>query len=308
MLRVYVIMPSCVSAICLSEYESHREAKDVVSAAGCEDFAVAVRYYVACGLVEAYIIGYVKEYAAYLYSQAGLPKVGLVVEHLLQIVIFEVLELLFAQRWKKELCSWTGEDAQTVASFLHNVETKENRHLHAVCPQVVDGVVGYKVLFAVRLPVMKIEVVVGDAERAFGLQVELPLCHPGKKRNGISYLVALYVVRVKLVALDAKFGVVVCHSLETGLHSNIVVYISSLLCCGKKRENCNQGQYKAAHSHILLLLYAPTELAYEIAQVEIFAVGVHQRVGSGKVPLTGYGVEVAVVGLYVHNLGKEHVV
>ena len=297
-----------MAAFCLSEYESHREAKDVVAAAGGEDFAVAVRYYVACGLVEAYIIGYVKEYAADFYSQTGLPKVGLVVEHLLQIIIFEVLELLLAQRWKQELCSWPGEDAQTVASFLHNVETKENRHLHAVCPQVVDGVVGNEILFAVRLPVMKIEVVVGDAERAFGLQVELTLCHPGEERNGISYLVALYIVRVKLVALDAKFGVVVCYCLETGLHSNIVVYLFPLLCCGKKRENCNQGQYKATHSHTLLLLYAPTELAYEIAQVEVFAVGVYQRVGSRKVPLAGYGVEVAVVGLYVHNLGKEHVV
>ena len=68
------------------------------------------------------------------YSQANLPIVGLVVEHLLEALIFKMLEILFAQRSEDKFCSWAGEDAQAVSSALHNIVTKKNRHLYAIGP------------------------------------------------------------------------------------------------------------------------------------------------------------------------------
>ena len=83
---------------CPSEQESYRKTKDIVAAARCEYLSVIVRDYVACGLVDSGVEGDVQEYTAYLYSQTEFPVVVLIVENLLEIIVFEMLEILLCER------------------------------------------------------------------------------------------------------------------------------------------------------------------------------------------------------------------
>ena len=42
--------------------------------------------------------------------------------------------------------------------------------------------------------------------------------------------------------------------------------------------------------------------------MEVFSVCIYQRVGLGKVPFSGFRVQIAVIGLHVDDFGKKHVV
>ena len=67
---------------------------------------------------------------------------------------------------------------------------------------------------------------------------------------------------------------------------------------------CKVKQIIPLGSHDMFL----AELANKFSGVEIFAMCIYKGISIGKVPFARFGVQVSVVGLYVDNFGKEHIV
>ena len=64
---------------------------------------------------------------------------------------------------------------------------------------------------------------------------------------------------------------------------------------------------KAVLIFLLLFLHGPSEFPDLLAQTEIFPMSIHQRICTVEFKFSRFGVQIPVIGLYIHHFGQKQI-